>query len=279
MVSREFEQSVENVVRPEGLPQVPDLVATIDENHLRVVPVKDGEKVIGYDINSRGGRQLFRVSPGDMTFALVKNTILETAADNEEVAGTFDIIERVQNSLRRLGMPAEDVPVTPHEIAEQAITLMQDFKRLQEAKSEIDLQNNLQAFLGMSQRAFVGGKSEFNKLAPAQQRLVMVFGDTLLVRALEQLGVGEGTIATSEAIKQIAENLAGMRRESAWYTGFGKALKGLGHGTNQLLLGNDGLVDGLIENTDKVAAKGIERTAEIVGRTKKGLGISGKSKS
>ncbi|KKR72356.1 MAG: hypothetical protein UU16_C0041G0001 [Candidatus Woesebacteria bacterium GW2011_GWA2_40_7] len=207
-----------------------------------------------------------------MAFAVVKDTILNAAADKEEVAGAFDVMENVQRSLHRLGIADKDIPRTPHDIAEQVISLMSDFERIQQAKSKIDLQNNFQAFLSMSQRVFAGGKAEWNKLAPAQQRWMLVFGDTLLVRALQELGVGQETRATSETVMQIAENLSSMRREASWYTGAGRALQQLGSGAIGLIVDKEkGLIPGVVGIAGEIVEGIVDKTGDTFGRALDGV--------
>ena len=268
----------EEFVTPEGaemLKKIPNLVDAVEENHLKIEPILDEEgNITSYNINSRGGRQLFRVGKDDMTFAIVRDTILTAAADQEEVESNFNIIESVQRSLHKLGMKDKDIPTTPHEIAQQVITLMQDFEKIQKAKSNIDIQNNFQAFLDMSQRVFAGGKNEWNQLSAPQQRWLIVFGDTLLVRALEELGVGQGTLATSETVKEIAENLSSMRREAAWYTNAGKALKSGLAGINAIFVGDEevkGLIPGVVDIVGGVVGGAVDKTGDTIARGVDGI--------
>lgn len=260
--------------------KIPNLVDAIEKNHFKIIPVKDGEgNVTDYDISSRGGTLLFQVSREDMAFAVVKDTILNAAADKEEITATFDIVEGVQRSLSRLGMTDDEIPRTPHEIAQQVITLMGDFGEIQKAKSKLDIQNNFQAFLAMSQRVFAGGKEEWGKLAPAQQRWMLVFGDTLLVEALRGLGVNKETAGTSETIKQIAVNLVEMRREASWYTTASRALSGIRNGMTGFIFGDDetkGLLPGVIQSASDATGEAIDHAADLAGRAKKGLGFGKK---
>lgn len=258
---------------PEGaemFKKIPNLVEAVEENHLKISPILDADgNVTGYNVNSRGGRQLFQVGKDDMTFAIVRDTILTAAADQEEVESNFNIIESVQRSLSKLGMADKDIPTTPHEIAQQVITLMEDFEKIQKAKSNIDIQNNFQAFLDMSQRVFAGGKDEWNQLSAPQQRWLIVFGDTLLVRALEELGVGQGTLATSQTVKEIAENLSTMRREAAWYTNAGKALKSGLAGLTGIFVGDEevkGLIPGTIDIIGTTVSGAVDKTGDTIGR-------------
>lgn len=243
---------------PNVLERIPNLVDAVEKNNLKVIPVKnsDGE-VTGYDVNSRGGRQLFRVSPEDMTFALLKDTILTAAADNEELTSNFELIEGVQRSLLRLGMSEEDIPRTPHEIAQEAITLMEDFLTIQKKKSEIDIQNNLQGLMAMSMRVYIGGKEEWDKLPKPMQRLVVEIGESLVVRGMEQLGIGQSTVKTAEAMKQISAELSEMRRDAGFGVGFGKALKGIAQGG--------------IDIVGQIGSGIIEGTATAVGKMNEGI--------
>jgi len=251
---------------------IPNLLSTIEENHLKVDPVKNEKgEVTGYDIKSRGNHQLFRVGKDDMTLAIVKDTVLSAAADREEIESNFDIIAGVQRSLKKLGMSGSEIPTTPHGIAQEAITLMEDFLTIQQKKSEIDIQNNLQGFLAMTMRVYIGGKKEYDNLPKPMQRLVVEQSEPLAIRALEQLGVGQGTVNTAESMRIIAEKMSEIRRDAGFWAGAGRVVNGIGTGANKLLLGEGGILEGVITNGDTLVSKAIERTAEVAGRAKTGV--------
>lgn len=256
---------------PEMLPEIQDLAAYVEDNRLKVVPVKDeAGEVTGYDIHTRGDRQLFSVGKNDMTLAILKDTAINAASDSLEISSNFDMIMSVQQSLKRLGMRDADIPRTAHEVAEVAKTLMRDTLEIQKIKSEIDIQNNFQGLMAMIQKVYIGGEEEFKKLPKEFQKLVILISGPLVMRAMEQQGVGPGTVATTEQVTHIMALLNDAKRDAGLVGSVGKHLGKLGTSANKLLLGEDGIVEGVIENTDKLASKVIERTAEVAGRVKTG---------
>jgi hypothetical protein len=244
------------------------LVQYIDGNRLSVKPVfgDDGKTVKEYEIQTKKGTQLFRVSPDDMMLAAFRDTLLQTNADEAEITGSYELIEAAQRSLRRLGIPEDQIPKDSHLIAQDIKTLAQDIQEIQQIRTGIETQNTLQGLMRKAQKVFEGGKKEWEALDPYTKRMLILLTDPLAMLALQRLGVDHDTVQTAESVKKIALELTDMRREAAWYSGLGKALKDAGVGAVELIVGKE---KGILPGAARAIAETAESQSEINERIRK----------
>ncbi len=175
-------------------------------------------KLIGYRVTTKGTKDNpngneFIVKPDSPAFKNLTNQILSNMADSVQAGLPFDIAERAQQALIRLGM--EDVPTDPTEILEIVQSAGESLLTIEQTRTKLAEINAQQAFLNLFIESLHMNMAQYLLLPPHVQ--VGLKATSLATQALilQKLGVNENTAKTAKIIKEITADLSWSARAVA----------------------------------------------------------------